>query len=210
MLFFFLLIFSVSCSSSYKELTNSSFITSDKFSQYLLEEYHKKADFEAKKMHDWNSAKLYSEKALLAVKGVEIKPQKINHWKIPEEYIAELQKAFDNLMNIYSTAIVSNPRELAIAISSLDCWAEQQEENWQALDIKKCKNDYMNAMHNIFNSIKKNAINVNSSEKENFTNESVSVVTKDENNEILQIIYFAFDKSELTEISLEEIRKIFR
>ena len=211
-------IFSVACSSSYKKLSNNSFSTSDDFSRHLLNEYKNKADFEAKEMHDWNSAKLYSEKALLAVKGTKVKPEKIEYWKISNEHIRELQKAFENLMNIYSDAIASNPRDLAIAISSLDCWAEQQEENWQTWDIKKCKNDYLNAMHNIYNTISKNEINksetneINKSKTvdENNSTVSASIVTKDENDEILQIIYFDFDKSNLTEVSLEEIKMFLK
>ena len=38
-------------------------------------------------MHDWNSAKLYSEKALQAGKGSNIYPEKINYWNIPNETI---------------------------------------------------------------------------------------------------------------------------
>jgi len=202
-----ILVFSVACSSSYKELSNNSFSTSDEFSKHLLNEYKNKADFEAKEMHDWNSAKLYSEKALLAADGIKVKPEKIDYWKISNEHIKELQKAFDNLMNVYSDAIESNPHDLAIAISALDCWAEQQEENWQTWDIEKCKNDYLNAMHNIYNTISKKEINESKTVDENNSNISASIVTKNENDEILQIIYFDFDKSGLTEVSLEEIKR---
>ena len=45
-----------------------------------------------------------------------------------------------------------DPYNLAKAISSLDCWAEQQEENWQSMGYKKCRNDFLNAMHKIYNS----------------------------------------------------------
>ena len=45
--------------------------------------YKEKAEFEAKEMHDWNSAKLYSEKALKAARGGKILPQHIDYWKIP-------------------------------------------------------------------------------------------------------------------------------
>ena len=45
-----------------------------------MEAYKIKADFEAKEMHDWNSAKLYSEKALAAVSGKKIKPEKYIFW----------------------------------------------------------------------------------------------------------------------------------
>ena len=207
-----ILVFSVACSSSYKELSNNSFFTSDEFSKHLLNEYKNKADFEAKKMHDWNSAKLYSEKALLAINGIKIKPENIAYWKVSKEHIGELQKAFDNLMDVYQNAIQSNPHDLAIAISSLDCWAEQQEENWQTWDIEKCKNDYLNAMHNIYNTLSKKEIDesqqVDESQQidENNFNVAASVITKNESDEILQIIYFDFDKSFLTQVSLEEIK----
>ena len=81
-----ILVFSIACSSSYKQLSNNSFSTPDEFSKHLLNEYKNKADFEAKEMHDWNSAKLYSEKALLAVNGIKVKPEKIEYWKISNEY----------------------------------------------------------------------------------------------------------------------------
>jgi len=203
-----ILIFSISCSSSYKKLSNNTFSTSDEFSSFLLNEYKNRADYEAKEMHDWNSAKLYSEKALLAINGVKIKPEKIDYWKISNEHVAELHKAFDNLMSIYLNAIETNPLDLAVAISALDCWGEQQEENWQTWDIEKCKNDYLNAMHNIYNTISKKEIHELNTINAKTTNESVSIVTKNENEEILQIIYFDFDKSNLTHISLKEI-KIF-
>ena len=73
------------CSASYKELSNNNYTSSDIFAKTLIDEYKIKADFEAKEMHDWDSAKLYSEKALLAANGVNIKPEKINYWKIDNE-----------------------------------------------------------------------------------------------------------------------------
>ena len=66
------IIFLEACSSSYKQLSNDNHQPKDSFSKYLLDSYKVKADFEAKKMHDWNSAKLYSEKALEAIKGKRI------------------------------------------------------------------------------------------------------------------------------------------
>ena len=153
---FFVLMFSVSCSSSYEFLSKNSFNPQDDFSKYLLKEYKNKADFEAKEMHDWNSAKLYSEKALQAINEIKVKPEIISYWKIPEQHITELEKAYNNLMKVYESAIETSPYDLAVAISSLDCWAEQQEENWQMWDIEDCKNNYLNAIHNIYNTISNN------------------------------------------------------
>ena len=205
---FFALIFSYSCSSSYEFLSNNSFNPPDDFSKYLLNEYQNKADFEAIKMHDWNSAKLYSEKALKAANGTKLEPEIISYWKIPKQHLSELEKGYHNLMQVYETAIKISPYNLAVAISSLDCWAEQQEENWQTWDIEKCKNDYLNAMHNIYNTLSKKEISESNNVDKKKFNVSASIITKNENDEILQIIYFDFDKSSLNKVSLEEI-KIF-
>jgi len=164
-------------------------------------------------MHDWNSAKLYSEKALGAAKGIEIKPEKIDYWKTSEDKINELQTAYENLMIVYDNAIKKDPYNLAIAISSLDCWAEQQEEKWQTWDIEKCKNDFLKAMHQIYNNIEveekviktdvlKKLESINSETK----SDSVSVVTK-KGKEVLQIIYFDFDKYNLSDVSSNSIKK---
>tara|TARA_Y100000590_G_scaffold425075_1_gene532677 strand:- start:350 stop:1246 length:897 start_codon:yes stop_codon:yes gene_type:complete len=196
------------CSSSYKELSNNDYVPKDKFSKYLKELYQEKANFEAKKMHDWNSTKLYSEKALKAINGVKVEPEKISSWNIPKNKLKELNIAYENLMIVYNRAIDEDPYNLAFAISSLDCWSEQQEENWQTWDINQCKNDFLNAMQNIYNNIEKNNENLNNKESTNNENEKkISVVTKNSDKEILQIIYFDFDKSNLSNVSINKIKK---
>ena len=101
----------------------------------------------------------------------------------------------------------------------MDCWAEQQEENWQTWDIKRCKDDFLKAMHQIYNKIEvaNEEIKIdeggetetikNEENSKNISNsDSVSVVTKKE-KEILQIIYFDFDKYNLTDVSSNSIKK---
>ena len=216
---FLVLIVLSACSTSYRELSNNEYTPPTKFTKHLLEVYKTKADFEAKEMHDWNSAKLYSEKALFAATGKKIKPEKITYWKIPKDKVKELKIAYENLMIVYDNAIEKDPYNLAVAISSLDCWAEQQEENWQIWDIERCKNDFLKAMHQIYNQIetingetktnarkKAETINSEANSKNISNSDSVSVVTKKE-KEILQIIYFDFDKYNLTDVSSSSINK---
>ncbi|MDA9749019.1 hypothetical protein N9U75_02580 [Pelagibacteraceae bacterium] len=117
-------------------------INSSNFNQYLFNEYKKRATFEAKKMHDWNSAKLYSEKALKGLRVENIFPEKITNWKLPNDKVNDIKIGYENLMSIYEKAKVIDPQNLAKAISSLDCWAEQQEENWQTWDIDGCKEEF--------------------------------------------------------------------
>ncbi|MDC0192577.1 hypothetical protein OAJ89_04600, partial [Alphaproteobacteria bacterium] len=179
--FFFL----YSCSSSYEKLNNSNFSPPNDFSKHLFDMYKEKANFEAEKMHDWNSAKLYSEKALEAAKGGEIEPENINYWKIPKEHQNQIKLGYDNLMSIYESALVHDPYNLANAISSLDCWSEQQEENWQTLDINNCKDSFLESMHNIYKNLAKNEKEEKKKSKEksyennNEIKSNVTLVTED-------------------------------
>ena len=207
-------LFLFSCSASYEKLSKESFNPPTALSKHLMEAYKTKADFEAQEMHDWNSAKLYAEKALGAADGKNILPEKISYWVIPADKQSELKKAYNNLMTVYKEALLLDPLNLAKAISSLDCWAEQQEENWQTWDIDQCRNDFLSAMHEIFGSLEKEE-GISTKQKINneisklddsVSDDSVSIVTKNSENKILQIIYFDFDKSKLSDVSIEEIK----
>ena len=206
-----ILIFLTGCSASYKELSTIKNNKPKNFQEQLLFEYKKRATFEAEEMHDWNSAKLYSEKALKSLETDEIYPEEISYWKLPEENINEIRIAYDNLMTIYKDAKKIDPFNLAKAISSLDCWSEQQEENWQTWDINSCKNDFLNAMHNIYEKISTQENEQENTNKnnnlENETKDEVTIVTKNENKELMQIIYFDFDKFNLSEVSKDKIKK---
>ena len=125
-----------SCSASYKKLKTVNVDNPISFNEHLLNQYKLKAIFEADEMHDWNSAKLYSEKALRAQKGEDIYPEKISYWKLPFDKVKDIKVGYFNLLNIYDEALLIDPKNLAIAISCLDCWAEQEEEKWQTWDIK--------------------------------------------------------------------------
>jgi len=208
---FSLLIFLGGCSASYKQLSTMKSKEPKNFQEHLLSEYKKRAIFEAEEMHDWNSAKLYSEKALKSLETDEIYPEEISNWKIPAENISEIQIAYDNLITIYKDAKKIDPYNLARAISSLDCWSEQQEENWQTWDISSCRNDFLNAMHNIYKKIsaQKNELETSNNKDNNLENETkneVTIVTKDANKELMQIIYFDFDKFSLSEVGKEKIK----
>ncbi len=209
--FISILIFLAGCSASYKELSTIEINKPKNFQEHLLSEYKKRATFEAEDMHDWNSAKLYSEKALKSLETDEIYPEEISYWKLPEENINEIRIAYDNLMTIYNDAKKIDPFNLARAISSLDCWSEQQEENWQTWDINNCKNDFLNAMHNIYENIstqenERGTSNNKNNNLENKTKDEVTIITKDENKELMQIIYFDFDKFNLSEVSKDKIK----
>ena len=153
LLSFVSLLFIIACSADYKKVKELNTNNPKTFQQYLVNNYQQKASFEAEKMHDWNSAKLYSEKALRAQNGENIYPEKISYWKLPADRVKDIKVGYVNLLNIYDEALFIDPKNLAKAISSLDCWAEQEEEKWQTWDIKDCKNNFHYAMHQIYDNI---------------------------------------------------------
>ena len=145
------LFFLMACSAAYDQVKEIDIKNPKNFQEHLLYNYKINASFEAEEMHDWNSAKLYSEKALKALSGENIYPEKITYWKLPAETAKDIRSGYKNLLSIYDEVIIKDPKNLAKAISSLDCWAEQEEEKWQTWDIDKCKNDFHTAMHDIYN-----------------------------------------------------------
>ena len=209
-LFFLLpLLFIMACSVAYDEVKKVDIHNPKTFQQHLLFNYKEQASFEAEKMHDWNSAKLYSEKALKAKNGENIYPEKIQTWKIAKGKIKDITSSYNNLLSIYDEALIKDPKNLAKAISSLDCWAEQEEEKWQTWDIEKCKNSFHNAMHSIYNNLsntndsKKNKAK-SSTEKQN--EKQITIVTQNEKKEVMQIIYFDYDHYLLSEVSQNTLK----
>ena len=204
LILFFPILFLMACSAAYETVKEMDTKNPKTFKEYLMYNYQQNASFEAEEMHDWNSAKLYSEKALRALDGKNIYPEKINYWKISKTKAKDIKFGYKNLMSIYKDAVIKDPANLAKAISSLDCWAEQEEEKWQAWDIERCKNEFHYAMHNIYNNLSAEKIEKefkedNSLKKEN--DDNVTIVTQNEKNEEMQIIYFDFDNFLLSEVS---------
>ena len=198
--------FLMACSAAYDQVKKIDIKNPKNFQEHLLYNYKINASFEAEEMHDWNSAKLYSEKALRALNGENIYPEKITYWKLPAETAEDIRSGYKNLLSIYDEVIIKDPKNLAKAISSLDCWAEQEEEKWQIWDIDKCKNDFHTAMHDIYNILtekdaKEEIAEVIEQEEEEGDNPQVVIVTENQKKEVMQIIYFDFDNSRLSEVS---------
>ena len=200
------LFFLMACSAAYEQVKEIDIKNPKDFKEHLLYNYKINASFEAEEMHDWNSAKLYSEKALRALSGENIYPEKITYWKLPIEIVKDIRSGYNNLLSIYDEAIIKDPKNLAKAISSLDCWAEQEEEKWQTWDIDKCKNDFHTAMHDIYNLLteedeQEEVAEVIEQEGEDEDTPQVVIVTENQEKEVMQIIYFDFDNSRLSEVS---------
>ena len=192
------------CSADYKKLSQNSYSSESKFNKTLIKEYKKLAEFEAEEMHDWNSAKLYSIKAIKSYEGKLIKPEPIINRNIKDEHKNDLLKAYENLLVIYEQSLEKDPINLALAITSLDCWAEQQEEGWQIDHIEKCKSKFIKSTNEIYINLKDEKL---IKDLENESNKTIDSLQK---KEIEKIVYFDFDDYILSEEKITEIKKIIR
>ena len=211
----FFIVFSlylVGCSAAYNELADLEYSKPIKFQQYIFNEYKTKAKYEAEEMHDWNSAKLYSEKAIRSISTDKIYPEKLSKWKLPKERISEIANANESLMIVYEQAKMFDPQSLAKAIVSLDCWSEQQEEIWQKWDIDKCKDDFFYSMQKIYTKTLEKVKNNNSdyAKSKVINSEDTKIIIKKEHNDILQIIYFDFDEIKLSKVSIDTLKRFLK
>ena len=94
------LFFLMACSAAYDQVKEMDIKNPNTFQQHLLNNYKINASFEAEEMHDWNSAKLYSEKALRAFSGENIYPEEITYWKLPTEIAKDISSSYNNLKGV--------------------------------------------------------------------------------------------------------------
>ncbi len=204
-------IFLGGCSFNYNEVSKMKELEPTNFQEQIFIEYKREATFEAKQMHDWNSADLYSKKAIKSMESDDIYPEKIESWKLPKDKVNEIVLSYENLIKVYDDAKIIDPFNLAKAISSLDCWAEQQEENWQTWDIERCKENFLKSMHTIYEKISlseegQNEQNNNVTKFEDKSKNEGVILTKIDSDNIIEIIYFDFDKFNLSKVSKNKIK----
>jgi OOP family OmpA-OmpF porin len=117
------------------------------FSQALAQEYLNLANFEADEMIDWRDAQRFTRKGLIAVRGEPVGPENPDDWRLPQEHRLTLLIARSQIdVAFESGAREILPKVAATAQASLDCWIEQQEENWQDDHIAACRQGFETAV----------------------------------------------------------------
>lgn len=119
----------------------------DGFAARLGREYKDFALYEADEMYDWPDAAHFGEKALAAVRGESPDPEQIGAWRLPADLVDEMTGARRRLISALGAgARHAAPGAAARGQARFDCWLEQQEENWQADHIKRCRDGYFAAL----------------------------------------------------------------
>jgi len=125
--------------------------TGDSYTQTLAEEYRRIALFEADEMYDWIDAGHFAVKGLQAGSGIEVVPEPLADWDLPEAAVPQLREARQTLLTALENRAAGDDagRLVARAQSNFDCWVEQQEENHQADDIAACRDGFYRSLSDL-------------------------------------------------------------
>jgi outer membrane protein OmpA-like peptidoglycan-associated protein len=96
---------------------------------------------------DYRDSDHYALKAIAAAKAQPGDPDQVAIRQLPKEYVGEITGARARLVKAFDVGgRDKQPALAARAQSMFDCWMEQQEENFQSVDIARCRTEYMAAM----------------------------------------------------------------
>ena len=116
------------------------------FYYYLYEGYLGLAKQEDNE-NDVDDFELFSDKAQRVKDGRIVDPQHLNMRRIPEKHVQELREARQLLLTaFYQGSKEKQPKESAYAQVMFDCWMQEQEENFQQHDIDVCKSQFYDAL----------------------------------------------------------------
>ncbi|MDP2696492.1 OmpA family protein [Thalassospira sp.] len=96
---------------------------------------------------DWSDARYFTNRAKMAAAGADNGPQLLADRDLPEDSKAELGVARADLVAaLEGGAKTTVPQDAAHAQAMLDCWLQEQEENFQPEDIAWCRDRFYQAM----------------------------------------------------------------
>ncbi len=171
------------------------------FDSYLAREYRDFFIFEADEMYDWIDADHFAEKALAANSSGagSVQPEDPAEWDIDDAHMPELKAARGDLMAAFDHgAREVAPKEAAIAQAKYDCWVEQQEEGHQPTHIAACRDQFAAAM-----SALQGRMQAAEAKPEPQPEPETRMVIGEELAKT--ILYFDFDKAELTPASQSKV-----
>lgn len=139
---------------SYREVKdlNTAQAVGSPFTQKLSSEYRDYANMLQDKHHDYPDAIHFGRKGQASARGEIVMPEDLNDWDLSDANLVEMNEARKFLVD----ALEIGGREVApevaaVAQARFDCWAEQQEENWNA--TPPCRNEFAKALAELNNAV---------------------------------------------------------
>ncbi|MBI1216041.1 MAG: OmpA family protein [Alphaproteobacteria bacterium] len=139
-------------SSSTVDALNKAQAVGSPFTKMLSGEYREYANYLQTKTLDYADAIHFARKGLATASGVIAMPETLDDWDLSDKNLSEMNPARAQLVD----ALEDGGRELAsakaaVAQARFDCWAEQQEENWNK-DVP-CKSQFFAALKDLQDAI---------------------------------------------------------
>ena len=127
---------------------NKAQATGSAFTKNLATEYRRYANNEQNQMLDYADALHFARKGLAAASGIVVMPEVLDDWDLSDANLIEMTPDRAALVD----ALEAGGREIApdkaaVAQTRFDCWAEQQEESWNA-DVP-CKGQFKQALREL-------------------------------------------------------------
>ena len=131
------------------ETLNRAQAVGSPFTKYLAAEYRELANsMQSTGFFASSDTKHFARKGLAAVDGVIVMPEVLDDWNFSDAGIIEMTQARAALMTaLDNRGRVLAPGLSAVAQSSFDCWATQQEEHWDT--GVPCKDRFIAVMRDL-------------------------------------------------------------
>lgn len=111
----------------------------DPFAEALRTDYLTFAEYERDVEYDWRDSGFHAAKALAAGSGSVPEVSPMSRWQLPASAVERFESGSAMLASVFEAgARTSNPEAASRAQTFFECWAEEQEENWQQDRIDYC------------------------------------------------------------------------
>ncbi len=138
---------------------------------------------------DYRDSDNFATRAMQSGTGGTVAPEEISARRLPEDKVGELTSARQRLVGTLSKGAAEKvPVETARAQTGFDCWMQEQEENFQPNHIEACRSQFFASLEFIEDALKPKPI----------AKKVAPPVAPPPGSE-LYLVYFDFDKAELSE-----------
>lgn len=121
----------------------------DAFQKALAKEYREFAESQEQK-RDLIDAQYFAKKGLMAAKGQNVAPEKIENWSISREVKPTILQARGYLLEVLTPEITARvPNDAARIQLLFDCWLEQQE-NADNNQIPPCREEFYDLLDTMY------------------------------------------------------------
>ena len=190
-----LVLFMASCGGAQLEKAQRVSPEGSTFNRNLYQGYIDLASSEYDEA-DFRDSDNFAVRAMQSGTGGTVAPEEISARRLPENKVGELTSARQRLVGTLNKGAAEKvPEEAARAQTGFDCWMQEQEENHQPDDIEACRSQFFSSLEFIEDALKPKPI---AKKVEPIAKKVEPPVAPPPASE-LYVVYFDFDKAELSE-----------